>query len=258
MYEYHIHQSCHSCTNYIKYISQNSRETSTEQHNRRLEDPKNIEKILKVKEYQDDRKGDKSRTTDGPGQSYKNKELEQQAEKKKKLHHSVESQEVVQIHDLQQMEELHQVKEVEETLRPNSDRPNAINEQSTMNKQDQFSTGGKNDESTGNNQNQPIIGVQKVDSMVNNQNQAIDEKRNETTKQGYVTQNEPQKQAKRGEPSADEENLLQKVLRILMENEELIDFFCGKVIAKIAGRNDFCGPNCKGACGGLNDPSKKS
>lgn len=53
-------------------------------------------------------------------------------------------------------------------------------------------------------------------------------------------------------PSAEEEKLMQKVMHVLLANEELIDIFCDKVIAKLAARNDFCGPNCNSTCGGLN------
>lgn len=52
--------------------------------------------------------------------------------------------------------------------------------------------------------------------------------------------------------STEEEKLLQKLFRALLENQELIDFLCEKVISKIASRNDFCGSNCNSSCGGLN------
>lgn len=58
--------------------------------------------------------------------------------------------------------------------------------------------------------------------------------------------------------TSDEEKLLQKLLHALLGNEELVDFFCEKVISKIAARNDFCGAKCRGKCGGLNTPSEKS
>lgn len=58
--------------------------------------------------------------------------------------------------------------------------------------------------------------------------------------------------------SAEGDELLQKIFRALMANEELIDFFCEKVISKLAERNDFCGPHCKGVCGGLNKPSEQT
>ncbi len=55
--------------------------------------------------------------------------------------------------------------------------------------------------------------------------------------------------------STEDDTLLQRVLRTLVDNEELVDFLCEKVISKIAARNDFCSPNCKNTCGGLNKPS---
>ncbi|XP_037048685.1 uncharacterized protein LOC119083148 [Bradysia coprophila] len=205
----------------MQEVEDDSRETSIEQQK---EDLQKGEKILKVKEYQNKevhKKGDESQRTEAIRDPNKVEEMEQQGkdDKKQKLHQNVESKEVVRKHDVQQAEELHKVKEVEETLvsETNCDRRNRTNV---------------------------------VDhSMVDNE-----EKQYETAERAQQTLS--QNQSKREEPSAAEEELLQKVLRTLMVNEELIDFFCEKVIAKIAARNDFCGPNCKGICGGLNDPQK--
>lgn len=56
--------------------------------------------------------------------------------------------------------------------------------------------------------------------------------------------------------TAEEDKLLQKLIHALLGNEEFVNFFCEKIISKIATRNDFCGSTCKGKCGGLNIPSK--
>lgn len=56
----------------------------------------------------------------------------------------------------------------------------------------------------------------------------------------------------------EEKKLFQKLFRALLDNDELLDLLCEKVISKIAARNDFCGPNCMGTCGGLNKPSKQN
>lgn len=164
-------------------------------------------------------------------------ELEQhgQARKMQKIHQKVESQEVVRVHDLQQVKELHKVKEVEETL--------MLDTNSGDNNRKKVV-----DNSMVNNVNKSIVGENKLETaekVTENAQHATAEHVAQT-----VLQNQPQ-------PSSNaEENLLQKVLRMLMENEELINFFCEKVITKIAARNDFCGPSCNGICGGLNNPSK--
>lgn len=58
--------------------------------------------------------------------------------------------------------------------------------------------------------------------------------------------------------SSEEDQLFQKIFGALKENEDFIKFICEKVISMLAARNDFCGPNCKGCCGGLNKPSEQS
>lgn len=89
-----------------------------------------------------------------------------------------------------------------------------------------------------------------------------------TTEQGAGGCNRSEADSKPGERKTDssakddksstiDDQLMKKILRTLMENQELVDFFCEKVISKIAQRNDFCGPNCGSTCGGLNKPSEK-
>ncbi|KAG4074855.1 hypothetical protein HA402_009280 [Bradysia odoriphaga] len=202
----------------IQEAEDDSRRNSTEQQIQQKENLQNGEKILKVREYQNEemnKQGNKSQKTEAIRDPNKDEELEQLGKdgQMQKLQQNVESTQAVRIYEVQEVDELHKVKEVEETLvsETNGDRVNRANA---------------------------------VDhSMVDN-----GKKENKTAEP--VQQTVPQNQ------TAAEENLLQKVLRTLMMNEELIDFFCEKVIAKIAARNDFCGPNCKGICGGLNDPQK--
>lgn len=196
---------------------------------RKVEEIQNVEELQNVKDLQiveQTRIEDQSQKTDELRELNKVEEI-QKSEKVEVQGLAVKTEEMHKVNEMEEVLELQKGQTVEErqaevlppSVTTNSDHPAAV---------------------------EKSIEHDKVKSKLNEKKSEAVETVDGTMDQSVtVPQVEP--------PSAEEEKFLQKIFRALFENQELIDFLCEKVISKIAARNDFCGPNCKGSCGGLNE-----